>query len=220
MIEADSFYLPDTQGTDYAQAHVKTTIGITRVDPDARRLHYFHNAGFFALEGKDFDGIFRLDRSTPDDYMEPYCEYVTFDRLVRRDRPALRDLAIAQGRRHLALRPDRDPFALYAEEIDAQLEGVVGRGEETFHRHVFATIRQLGSGFDFCAHYLRWIDGEDLDLMPAADAFDRISDTAKMLILKTARIARTGRMRSVRANVEQMSADWQRGMALLDDALA
>ena len=30
------------------------------IDLAERRLGYFHNAGYFELEGDDFDGVFRL----------------------------------------------------------------------------------------------------------------------------------------------------------------
>ena len=57
--EADAFWLPDTAGTDYRRQHTKTTIVIDDLDLDAQALGYFHNAGYFALEGEDFATAFR-----------------------------------------------------------------------------------------------------------------------------------------------------------------
>ena len=41
IVEVDAFYLPDTAGTSYRAAHVKTSIGIQAIDvrrPPARLL--------------------------------------------------------------------------------------------------------------------------------------------------------------------------------------
>ncbi|HSN21129.1 MAG TPA: DUF1839 family protein, partial [Usitatibacter sp.] len=44
LVELDSWFLPDTAGTAYRLAHVKTTVGVNEIDIGARRLGYFHNA--------------------------------------------------------------------------------------------------------------------------------------------------------------------------------
>ena len=51
LIELDSCYLPDTAGTAYRRAHVKTTAAITEIDRDRRHLRYFHNQGMYCLGG-------------------------------------------------------------------------------------------------------------------------------------------------------------------------
>lgn len=48
VVEVDGHFLPDTLGVSYRVTHPKTTIGITRIDPERRRLDYFHNEGFFS----------------------------------------------------------------------------------------------------------------------------------------------------------------------------
>jgi hypothetical protein len=53
--EADAFWLPDTAGTDYRSKHTKTTILIDRIDTNAKRIGYFHNAGYFELQGEDYE---------------------------------------------------------------------------------------------------------------------------------------------------------------------
>ena len=47
-------WLPDTSGTDYRRQHTKSTIVIDDIDVEQRRLGYFHNAGYYQLEGEDF----------------------------------------------------------------------------------------------------------------------------------------------------------------------
>ena len=59
LVEVDAFYLPDTAQTDYRRQHTKTTIGVNAVDLTAERLEYFHNAGYYALDGDDFRFIIR-----------------------------------------------------------------------------------------------------------------------------------------------------------------
>jgi hypothetical protein len=78
MIELDAYYMPDTKGLTYRAEHSKTTIGINAIDGEARRVAYFHNAGYFVAEGEDFDGLFsRLPQQQGRaDALFPYCEFV------------------------------------------------------------------------------------------------------------------------------------------------
>ncbi|MEY2952109.1 MAG: hypothetical protein RLZZ401_196, partial [Pseudomonadota bacterium] len=57
-VEVDSFWLPDTAGTDYREKHGKTTIVFNDLEITAKRLGYFHNAGYYGLQGEDFDALF------------------------------------------------------------------------------------------------------------------------------------------------------------------
>lgn len=216
LVEVDSFYLPDTRATDYRTNHVKTTIGITAIDVQRKSLRYFHNAGFYALEGEDFDGVFRLDRETPEDYLPPYAEIAKVDRLIRRSPSELRERSIALLRRYLARRPAVNPFRVYAGQVQDDLAYLIEQGEEVYHRYIFATVRQCGSGFDFTARYLAWLaDGDLAGYDEVAGVFARISDTAKMLILKTARVVHGKKLRDVRPNVEAMADAWDEGIAQL-----
>ncbi len=63
LVEMDGFYLPDTRATSYRREHVKTTIGIDRIDRAHARLGYYHNAGYFTLDGEDYAGLFRKTAS-------------------------------------------------------------------------------------------------------------------------------------------------------------
>ena len=90
-------------------------------------------------------------------------------------------------------------------------------GEVSYHAYVFATLRQLGSGYEYAAIFLRWLSlGRDSELEDAAQQFETISRIAKMLILKLARIVASGRSRSVMDQFEGMAAAWETGVEVLE----
>src|SRR5581483_3831972 len=74
--EADAFWLPDTSGTDYRRQHTKSTIVLNDLDLPNRRLGYFHNAGYYQLEGEDFARTFRLDLPPDPTFMPLFAEVV------------------------------------------------------------------------------------------------------------------------------------------------
>ena len=53
---------------------MKTTIVPADSTRAGRRLGYFHNAGYFELEGDDFDGVFRLGDHAEAAGLPPYVE--------------------------------------------------------------------------------------------------------------------------------------------------
>jgi hypothetical protein len=61
IVEVDAFYLADTAGTSHHAAHVKTTIGIQEMNQPGPRIAYFHNAGFYELEGPDVSALLSPD---------------------------------------------------------------------------------------------------------------------------------------------------------------
>ena len=54
------------------------------IDPQARRLGYFHNSGYAELSGDDYDGIFRRDVTDPE-VLPPYVEVVRLDNAEHAD---------------------------------------------------------------------------------------------------------------------------------------
>jgi hypothetical protein len=213
LAEVDSFYLPDTSATDYRRAHVKTTIGIERLDLDARSLGYFHNAGFFALEGADFDGLFHIG-SGSDAQLPPYVELVRFAperELHGRDLVA-RSLELTRD--HLRRRPANNPITRYKAQLDQDIEWLIARDLATYHQYAFSMLRQLGASFEHAALYLGWLGAQgETGFEPAAQAFDQISQTAKTMILKLARVVNSKRAGDLSAMVEQMETSWERGMS-------
>jgi Domain of unknown function (DUF1839) len=169
LVEVDGFYLPDTRGVSYRRQHTKTTIAINRIDPVTRHLEYFHNAGFFALDGEDYDGVFtRLPQQQQrDDILFPYVEFVRFHGAALKGE-ALRAAALARLRQHHARSPKHNPVQAFAKAIGAQAEAVAKRAPDFFHAYAFNTLRQLGANFELCGSHVEW-------LFPASDARQAIA---------------------------------------------
>lgn len=219
--EVDAFYLPDTQATDYQRAHVKTTIGITSIDRKARTLSYFHNAGHFRLSGDDFDGIFRIGREGPADYLPPYCELLDLDRLTIRPTSGLVALSHELAKQYLLYRPDRNPMQALGARLTDDLEWLAEGNLEKYHMYVFTTLRQCGANFDLTAQYLHWLsDGGVSDLTEPAEHFLALSNTAKTCVLKLARIVNSRKIKDLSANITELEEHWAQGMDKLTRALA
>ena len=210
--EADAWWLPDVAGTDYKTQHTKSTIVINDLDIGAKRLGYFHNAGYFVLEGEDFDQTFRLG---PDGYpivdpafMPFFAELVRVDRTVVRGKPELVAMSLANLRRHHARRPPTNPIARFATRFAADLPGLQARGLPHYHAWAFATVRQLGAASELMAQYLGWA-GVASD---AAEAYGAISTGAKAFILKAARAVNGKKPFDAAATFADWAAAWDRAM--------
>lgn len=217
MPEVDSYFLPDTAGVSYHIEHTKSTIAIAHVDVERRVLRYFHNRGYYTLSGDDFAGVFRLDdHAAVPGVLLPYVEIAKLDRLVRLNPRELRDCAVQLTRMHLALRPSRNPIALHRERIARDLEWLKSEPIEMFHRYAFATVRQAGSGFGLTASFVRWLSEQgEHGLEPAAAAFERLSNTAKTVQFKLARMANLKRDVDITPLLETMEEAWDEGMTRL-----
>jgi hypothetical protein len=220
IVEVDAFHLPDTTGTTYRSAHGKTSIGVETIDADRRRLGYFHNGGYFALEGDDFDGLFALD---PDGArsgrLPPYVEVAKLAA-----RPPLIGRALLQAsrellRQHLARRPATNPFERYAAQIGGDLTSLV-RGElPVFHAYAFSTLRQCGAAFELGGSYLSWLRGHgDADLDAAIQHCTAIAAGAKALQFKAARAVSGGRPFDPVPILDTMARAWEQAMRELDAA--
>ena len=217
LTESDSFYLPDTQGTDYRQNHVKTTIGIQEIDVDGRRLRYFHNRGYHELSGDDFAHTFRLDRPADPTVLPLFAEFVRLSRVERHGPDELTRLSLGLLAKHLRRRPSTNPVTGFKPRFIADVEWIKTEGLGTFHGYAFATMRQLGAAFEFATEYLRWLGAHgQAGLEPIAAHFDAISEDTKALVLKTARAVNTKRAVDFAPLLDGIGASWQSGM----DALA
>jgi hypothetical protein len=186
LVEVDGFYLPDTRGVSYQRQHTKTTIAINRIDPASRLVEYFHNAGFFALNGEDYDGVFtKLPQQQRDDILFPYVEFVRFDASPVKGE-ALRAASLARLRQHYARRPKHNPVRAFAQAIGVQAEAGANRAPDFFHAYAFNTLRQLGANFELCGSHLAWLfpTGEAEGAIAACKA---ISGGAKSLQFQLAR---------------------------------
>lgn len=219
--EADSFHLPDTSGTDYRRNHVKTTIIMADVDVDRRRLGYFHNAGYYALEGEDFEKLFRLNSPPDPTFLPLYAELIRVDRMVVRPTPELAQMARAILAVHVSRRPRENPVERFRDRFEADLPWIQQQGLAFYHVWAFATTRQLGAAFELLAMHLRWLENtrEGEGLAAAADDFMAVSAAAKTFILKAARAVNTKKPFDGSAAFDDMSAAWARGMTTLERAL-
>ena len=210
LVEVDAFHLPDTVGTSYHVEHVKTSIGIQALDAGGRRLGYFHNAGYYELEGRDFASVFRLeDHQTQPEYLPPYVEVAKFRARAPLANRALVGASLDLLAAHVARRPRDNPFRRYASRFPADLERLAGQPLAQFHRYAFATLRQCGAAFELAAAYLRWIhaNGEH-GLDRIAGACDVIATTAKTLQFKTARFVNARRPFDAAPLLDAMAAAW------------
>jgi uncharacterized protein DUF1839 len=214
IVELDSWYLPDTAATAYQREHVKSSAVMEAIDPDGRRLRYFHNRGLFELEGADYDGALRLGVEPGDDHLPPYAEIVTFDPERRLAGQALKDAAHAVFAYHFERRPQANPFSRFSAALEEDLPRLLEETHADYHAYAFATVRMAGAGFELCAAHVAWLFGPDGT--EAADALMRIAVRAKALSFKLAR----RRPFDHAEIVETLAADWDDAMGNLGALVA
>jgi hypothetical protein len=185
--ESDAWWLPDVSGTDYRRQHTKSTIVITELDVERQTLGYFHNAGYYRLEGEDFVETFRLNKAPDPAFMPFYAETVAIDRVVKRDAADLKSRSGKILAQHLTRIPKTNPVARFAARFARDLPMLQDKGLAYYHAWAFATVRQLGSSAEVMAEYLKWFAGESSQFAPAIAAYTSLSANAKAFILKAAR---------------------------------
>jgi hypothetical protein len=186
--ESDSFYLPDTSGTDYRRNHVKSTIAINAIDVEARKLGYFHNASYYELSGDDFVALFRLDAPPDPTFLPLFAEVALLGSAEKLEPRVLAKRSIETAHAHLRARPSKNPIAAYRAAINDDLELCKKEGLGFYHAYAFAALRQCGASFELLARWLEWLGetGEGGHEETIAGLL-RISDSAKAMILKGAR---------------------------------
>jgi hypothetical protein len=206
LIEVDSYYLPDTRGITYRHGHSKTTIGVNVLDSANRRLDYFHNAGYFRLEGEDFDALMRpvRDNGLP---LFPYVEFIKFGPAP--SAPEQIEMSRALLAQHLRRPPSQNPFTAWGEVIDADIARLMGRPAEWFHTYAFSTLRQAGANFELLATYLAWLQQQgDPALERARLAAEAIAGGTKVLQFQFARASARGRVPDVTDSIRQLATDY------------
>ena len=208
-IEVDAWFLPDTQGVSYRLAHVKTAMVPNFIDPARRQLGYFHNAGYFELEGDDFDGVFRLGPHADPIALPPYIETIRLDR-IRRDPSDLVAGAMALTKAHLARRPADDPMARFGQRLERDAAWLETR---TSRPSTCTPSGRAGSAVPAPSWRHRSWTGWPRTTLPAtgfddlvvvADAFRRVATAAKALQFNLARRSR-GRTVDLRGSFGEMS---------------
>ncbi len=185
LVEIDAWYLPDTAATSYQREHLKTTVAPEMIDLEEQRLRYFHNAGFFELQGEDYRGAFRLLPHFTGDVMEPFVELVRFDAGPRLIDERLRQSARELLAQHLARRPAANPFTTWAESLREDLPRLLAGPLEDYHAYAFVTVRMVGSAFELFADHVEWVLGPES--AAAASAFRRIVEGSKTVSFRLAR---------------------------------
>lgn len=202
MIEVDSFYLPDTRGITYRHSHSKTTIGVNVMDQAGRRLDYFHNGGYFRLEGDDFDALMRpaTDNGLP---LFPYTEFLKFGPAPSaEDQKQISRMLLTQ---HLRRCPANNPFTAWGEVIDSEIAALMQRPPEWFHIYAFNTLRQAGANFELLATYLAWLDPS---LERARQAGEAIASGTKMMQFQFARASARGKVPDVSGAIRELAASY------------
>jgi hypothetical protein len=214
--EADAFWLPDTSGTDYRRQHTKSTIVLNDLDLEKRTLGYFHNAGYYRLEGEDFARTFRLDVPPDPTFMPLFAELVRVDRVICRPTAELVAMSRELWRRHLRRRPTHNPVRSFQERFGRDLAGLQDKGLAHYHAWAFGTIRQLGAAFELAALNLKWLAANGTaGLETATDAFEQLANTNKTLILKGARATNSKRPLDGAPLFDTMAAAWENGLGSL-----
>jgi len=211
--EADAFWLPDTSGTDYRRQHTKSTIVLADIDVEQKRLGYFHNAGYFTLDGEDFVRTFRVGYEPDPTFMPLFAETVRLERVVRRPDAELRELSCRLWQKHLRRLPSSNPVQRFEARFNNDLGAMHERGLGYYHAWAFATTRQLGAAFELAASNLRWMrDLGQPGLDASIEAFDLISSTSKSFILKGARAVNSRKPFDGTAMFGELAAAWDRGL--------
>jgi len=242
-LEVDAFWLPDTAGTDYRQNHSKTTIVLNEVDLDARRVAYFHNAGYFEARGEDVKHLLGLEEDTSAleaiadwrgarvaevggtvqalavGQLPLYAEFIRTGRRLARSTEELQMLALHHLGSHLAFRPSSNPVRRFAARLADDLPLLRDYGLGYYHQWAFGTVRQLGAAFELAARGLAWQDAPaGSPLREAARAFDLLARDAKTLILKGARAVSSTKPTDLSPLLASMAQAWDEGMAALEQA--
>jgi hypothetical protein len=212
-VEVDSWWLPDTAGSDYRSGHVKTTIVPLSVDRAGRTMTYLHNAGAHRLAGEDFDGVFGLGDDGPNP-LPPYTEQI---RRVTGPAPAERVLDLAAA--HIARRADGNPIDRLATSVLSASTWLSDAGLDTFHRWAFATLRQCGSTAELAADLVVHLDA--VGAAGAAGAREpllEVASGAKSVQFRMARAAR-GRAVDPSETLTAMATAWQDALDTVATAL-
>jgi len=207
-VEADSYYLPDTQGVSYRLEHVKSTIVPNAVDVAGRFLGYFHNAGYFELTGADFDGVFHRG-AHPEPALPPYTELIRLESMRKLSDDESLYVATRLLAEHVDRRPRDNPVERLVDRIGADLGWLRDQPPETFHLWAFATVRQCGACAESAGSFLAWLadHGGAPQAKEAAQHWINLAEQAKSLQYALARAAR-GRQIELGPIATQMAAEW------------
>jgi hypothetical protein len=218
LVELDSYFLPDTAGTAYKLAHVKSTVAVNEIDIGARHMGYFHNQSYYALDGVDFADALQIDGPVHERMLPPYIEYIKPRAgFTAPTGSALVDVSLGILKKHLARIPRENPFTRFKERFSADLGWLLDADIDQFHAYSFATLRQYGACYELSETYLRWLAEQGVDkLDTATNAYQQISQTAKAFQFQLARSMARKKPLDV-APLDAMGAQWDLAVTHLQD---
>ena len=215
LVELDSYFLPDTAGSAYRLAHVKSTVAVVEIDVEERHLGYFHGQGYYHLNGDDFIDVFRL-RGEPDPaILEPYVEIAKLRSSDQQDDLSTLDISLMLLRKHLKLLPVENPFLSFKDKFKEDIKWLEGGSLETFHQYSFATFRQFGACFELAANYLDWLaELGETGIIDARNNVKSISETAKVYQFQLARAVSRNKSLDLMP-IDSMGECWELAMGVL-----
>jgi len=215
LVELDSMYLPDTAGTAYGIAHVKSTVSVNLIDIEKKTLGYFHAQGYYELENEDFDAVFRINDQSDESHLAPYVEIAKLHQSQPFDDEQLTQRSILLLKDQLSRMPKTNPFVLFKKQLEIDLRWLKGEDIEMFHQYSFATLRQLGACFELAAVYLDWLtDNGQNGLTEASSEYKQISESAKVYQFQLARVVTRGKSIDLIA-IDQMAEKWDKARTIL-----
>ena len=216
LVELDSFFLPDTAGTTYKIAHVKSTVAINEIDIGLRKLGYFHNQSYHTLQGADFVDVFQLEGLVHERMLPPYIEYVKIrPELGVRCGAELVEASLLLLGKHLARAPRQNPFGVFKTRFEQDLAWLLESGMDSFHAYSFATFRQYGACFELAETYFRWLGEKGVGgLAVSMDAFQFISQATKAFQFQLARSMARGKPLDL-TPLDLLAVQWDLGMTNL-----
>lgn len=218
LVELDSFYLPDTEGTAYRREHTKSTVAVIEIDTAGQRLGYFHGQGYYHLHGHDFVQVFRLEE-TNRAFLPPYVEFVKRRPERLKSTTDLVETSVRLLADCLQQRPESNPFEKFKPRFAADLDWLTNESLDVFHQYSFATLRQFGACYELAATYFDWLSAHDVSGFEIArDAFNTLSVGAKTLQFQLARAMARKKPLNL-ASVDDMAATWQTAMNHLQSRL-
>lgn len=215
LVELDSFFLPDTVGTAYQQAHVKSTVSVIEIDIEKKHLGYFHGQGYYHLSGDDFINVFNMNEGDNSSILPPYVEIVKSRKTEKITGNKLLNASLFLFKRQLKLLPLENPFSAFKKKFESDLEWLLKKDLDFFHQYSFATFRQYGSCFELSSIYLQWLSeqGEE-GLNIASENLKTISETAKVYQFQLARSIMRGKPLDL-TPIDEMSVLWVEAMNIL-----
>jgi hypothetical protein len=207
LVELDSYFLPDTAGTAYRRTHWKSTAAVVEIDVSRRFMGYFHNQGYYHLEGDDFLDALRLRPAQDAVNLAPYVEFVKMHPGADA-RPVL-PRSLALFREHLSAVPVANPFPRFKARLEQDVGHLISSGLDAFHQYSFATVRQFGACFELAQTYLEWLAAHgEAGLDSEIRAFGEIAEGAKAFQFHLARAISRGKPPDL-SPLEAMGERWQ-----------